>query len=190
MHTQNLQDDPRASLLVMQNPGATDVLGAARVTLIGEAKPLSDSEVAEAREIYLKAYPNAHYWVDYDDFAFYRLSVVDTYFVGGFGVMGWVTADDYLKASPDPLADAAESIIHHMNEDHPDALALLARVHAGIQASDAKMTEVDRLGFHVRLKTVEGMRGARIAFTREAVTKHEVREVLVEMVKEASPSHG
>ena len=29
------------------------------------------------------------------------------------------------------------------------------------------MTAVDRLGFHVRLKTPDGMRGARIAFLRE-----------------------
>ena len=29
------------------------------------------------------------------------------------------------------------------------------------------MTAVDRPGFHVRLRTAEGMRGARIAFVRE-----------------------
>lgn len=29
------------------------------------------------------------------------------------------------------------------------------------------MTAVDRLGFHVRLKTAEGMCGARIAFLRQ-----------------------
>jgi putative heme iron utilization protein len=169
----------------MQDRGTTDVLGAARVTLIGEAAPLPESDLAEARELYLSAYPNAKYWVDYDDFAFYRMSITDTYFVGGFGVMGWVTADDYSQASPDPLADAAEGIIRHMNDDHPDALALLARVHANIEASEARMTAVDRLGFHVRLTTAEGMRGTRIAFTREAVNKRQVREVFVDMVKEA-----
>jgi len=185
MHTQNLQADPRASLLVMQDRGATDVLGAARVTLIGETTPLPEADLAEARELYLKAYPNAKYWVDYDDFAFYRMSITDTYFVGGFGVMGWVTADDYREASPDPLADAAEGIIRHMNDDHPDALALLARVHANIEATEARMTAIDRLGFHVRLTTAEGMRGTRIAFTREAVNKRQVREIFVEMVEQA-----
>ncbi|MDA1315980.1 MAG: DUF2470 domain-containing protein [Acidobacteria bacterium] len=185
MHTQNLQADARASLLVMQAPGSADVLGAARVTLIGEAAPLPEADLADARELYLKAYPNAKYWVDYDDFAFYRMSITDTYFVGGFGVMGWVTADDYRQASPDPLADAAEGIIRHMNGDHPDALALLARVHAKIEASEARMTAVDRLGFHVRLTTTEGMRGTRIAFRREVVNKREVREIFVEMVKQA-----
>jgi len=185
MHTQNLQADPRASLLVMQDPGSADVLGAGRVTLIGQARPVPDADLDVARDVYLKAYPNAKYWVEYDDFAFYRMSVVDTYFVGGFGVMGWVTAEDYCQAAPDPLADVAEGIIRHMNEDHPDALALLAKVHAQIEASEARMTAVDRLGFHVRLKTDEGMRGTRIAFTREALNKREVRQILVEMVEKA-----
>src|SRR6202041_4148338 len=35
MHTQNLQSDPRASLLVTQAAGASDPLGASRVTLLG-----------------------------------------------------------------------------------------------------------------------------------------------------------
>jgi len=47
------------------------------------------------------------------------------------------------------------------------------------------MTAVDRLGFHVRLKINEGMRGARIAFPREARNPATTRAVLVEMVREA-----
>ncbi len=186
MHTQNLQGDPRAALLVMRDPGASDVLGDARVTLMGEATVIGDEEVPDARERYLKAYPNAKYWVDYDDFAFYRMTVADVYFVGGFGVMGWVAAEDFVGAEPDPLAEAADGIIRHMNEDHADAMILLAKVHADIEAEEAQMTAVDRLGFHARLKTAEGMRGTRIAFSREVRTTQQTREVLVEMVKTAS----
>ncbi len=47
------------------------------------------------------------------------------------------------------------------------------------------MTAVDRLGFQVRLKTQEGMRGARIAFLREVSNAEETRKVLVEMVQQA-----
>lgn len=47
------------------------------------------------------------------------------------------------------------------------------------------MTSVDRLGFHLRLKTSEGVRGARIGFVREVSTPAETRSVLVEMVKQA-----
>jgi hypothetical protein len=40
--------------------------------------------------------------------------------------MGWVSANDYGSALPDPLAEAASGIIQHMNADHADALRLIA----------------------------------------------------------------
>lgn len=76
-------------------------------------------------------------------------------------------------------------IIQHMNADHKDALVLLAREFAGIACEEATMTAVDRLGFHVRLKTGEGMKGARIAFPREAANAATTRSVLIEMVQQA-----
>ena len=183
MHTQNLQADPRASLLVTQADAGGDPLGASRVTLVGNVAPIPEQEMAEARELYLERYANSKYWVDFEDFCFYRMDVVDVYYVGGFGVMGWVSAAEYGNARPDPLADSAAGIIQHMNADHGDALILLARAFAGMEAQEAAMTSVDRLGFQVRLKTQEGMRGARIAFTREVASPTEARTVLVEMAQ-------
>jgi putative heme iron utilization protein len=146
---------------------------------------VEEEDRAALRELYLARYENAKYWVDYEDFAFYVMDVVDAYFVGGFGVMGWVSAEEYLAAQPDPLADSAGRIISHMNEDHVESMVLLAKRHAGIEAAKAQMTAVDRLGFHLSLTTAEGMKGGRIAFSREVRTAQQAREVLVEMVKEA-----
>jgi putative heme iron utilization protein len=185
MHTQNLQADPRSSLLVTDFQPNEDPLGASRVTLIGNTQKLGDAERSQARELYLARHSNSKYWVDFEDFHFYRMDVVDLYYVGGFGVMGWVEAVPYVEASPDPLADTAAEIIRHMNEDHSDALVVLAKAFAGIEAQEARMTAVDRLGFNVRLKTPERMRGARIAFLREVVNPQQTREVLVEMVQKA-----
>src|SRR6202521_4921722 len=64
MHTQNLQADPRASLLVTQPDASGDPLGASRVTLIGNAQIIPRAEVAEARSLYLERYANSKYWVD------------------------------------------------------------------------------------------------------------------------------
>ena len=80
------------------------------------------------------------------------------------------------------------TILDHMNADHRDALLLLAKGFAGIEADEATMTSVDRLGFNVRLKTPERVRGARIAFLREVGTPEETRKVLVEMVKQVRPA--
>jgi putative heme iron utilization protein len=188
MHTQNLQADPRASLLITQPDASGDPLGASRVTLVGNALPIPHAQVAAARALYLERYANAKYWVDFEDFSFYRMDVMDVYYVGGFGVMGWVQASDYGQAQPDPLADAATGIIEHMNTDHKDALILLARVFAGVESQEAAITAVDRLGFQVRLKTLDGMRGIRIAFLREVSNPGETRKVLVEMVQQARQS--
>ena len=185
MHTQNLQANPRASLLVTQDDAGGDPLGASRVTLVGNVLPIPQSEVVEARKLYLSRYANSKYWLDFEDFSFYRMDVVDVYYVGGFGVMGWVSASEYVGSQPDPLADSMAEIIQHMNADHKDALVLLARKFARIESQEATMTTVDRLGFQVRLKTQDGIRGARIAFLREVSNPAETRKVLVEMVQQA-----
>src|SRR5712692_5055109 len=83
------------------------------------------------------------------------------------------------------LESWAGSLLQHMNSDHSDALVLLARTFAGIESQEAAMTSVDRLGFHLRLKTEEGMRGARIAFLREVRSPAEARTVLIEMTHQA-----
>ncbi|HTU52249.1 MAG TPA: DUF2470 domain-containing protein [Acidobacteriaceae bacterium] len=188
MHTKNLKADPRASLFVEQTGADGDPLGAARATLIGNVEPVPQEDVASAREQYLARHPNSSYWADFADFNFFRLQTIDVYYVSGFGVMGWVEAAEYEHASPDPLAKASAGILSHMNTDHMDSMILLARTHANLVASEATMTSVDRLGFSLRLKTVEGMKGTRINFPREVTTAQETRKVLVEMVRQAGNS--
>jgi hypothetical protein len=185
MHTQNLQADARASLLVSQEDTDGEPLGASRVTLVGDVLPVPNTELAAVRKLYLEHHVNSKYWVDFEDFSFYRMDIIDVYYVGGFGVMGWVSASDYDRGQPDPLAEIMAEIIQHMNADHKDDLVLLAGKFAHIDSTEATMTTVDRLGFHVRLRTPDGMRGARIAFLREVSNPAETRKVLVEMVQHA-----
>src|SRR6266702_5370687 len=185
MHTQNLQANPHASLLVTQPDASGDPLGASRVTLLGNVLPIAETGVGEARTLYLARYANSKYWVDFEDFSYYRMDVVDVYYVGVFVVMCWVSASEYDRSQPDPLADSMAEIIQHMNADHKDALVLLAKKFARTESQEATITAVDRLGFHVRMKTRDGIRGARIAFLREVNNPTETRKVLVEMVQQA-----
>ena len=185
MHTQNLEADPRASLLVMQPGWAEDPLAGGRVTLMGRAARVPDQERPAAREAYLARQPKAAFWVEFEDFAFWRLEVTDVYFVGGFAAMDWVTGEAYASARPDPLADAAEGIVEHMNRDHSVALLTLARAHADDVAEEATMLSVDRLGFRVQVRSGERLHGARISFPREIVTAEECRAVLIEMIRAA-----
>jgi hypothetical protein len=185
MHTQNLQVDPRASLFVTEPDTSGDALGSSRVTLIGNVTRIPEAELAAARTLYLTGYPESKYWVDFDDFFFHQMDVLDVYYVGGFGVMGWVAASDYAQAQADPLVEHKSDIIQHMNADHKDALILLAKQYAGIEAQEAGLTSVDRLGFHLRLKTQDGMKGTRIAFLREVRDPVQTREVFIQMVRQA-----
>jgi heme iron utilization protein len=185
MHTQNLEADGRASLLVTQFGANGDPLASGRVTLMGQARRLGADEAASVRAAYLAAHANAAYWVDFEDFAFWRLDVDDVYFVGGFAAMGWVAAADYRAARPDPLADVAESIMEHMNRDHADALLSYARHFAGEAADEARMVGVDRLGFKLHLRSAERRWSTRIAFPREVTTAADSRAVLIEMARQA-----
>lgn len=188
MHTQNLAADPRASLLVAQ-PG-DDPLALARVTLMGAARRLEADERPLARDAYLARHPNAVHWVDFDDFAFWRLDVADVYFVGGFGAMDWLTVPGYETARPDPLADAAPGIIEHMNRDHADALVLYARVLGQLPAEAAEMVAVDRLGFKLRVRAADGLHARRIGFPREVASAEQCRVVLIEMLADLRSRPG
>jgi putative heme iron utilization protein len=187
MHTQNLKADARASLLVTQKSGegGDDPLGAARITLVGEVLPVPGPETGAVRELYLGRHENARYWVDFDDFGFYRMQPAEVYFIGGFGVMGWVTADEYGRSQADPLANDSDGVLRHMNADHGEALVLLARAAGETGTETATMTAVDRLGFHLRLRSGERVHGARIAFPREVRNTGEARTALIEMVRAA-----
>jgi putative heme iron utilization protein len=185
MHTQNLQADGRASLLVAQPDWAGDPLAAGRVTLMGEARPVDAAARAAVRAEYLARHDNARYWVDFEDFGFWRLDVRDVYFVGGFAAMDWVDASAYTLARPDPLADAAGGIVSHMNQDHADALVAYARAFAGVEADEATMVAVDRLGFKLRVTHGERRHSVRISFPREVTTAADSRTILVEMLRQA-----
>jgi len=185
MHTQNLEADPRASLLVTQPDWTGDPLAAGRLTLMGEARRVPDADAASARDRYLARHERARYWADFEDFGLWRLEIADLYFVGGFAAMDWVTAADYAAAPPDPLADAAAGIVEHMNRDHADALVAYARHFAGEPADEATMVAVDRLGFKLRLRSGQRLSSARIAFPREVTTAAQGREVLIAMLQQA-----
>src|SRR5712664_932729 len=179
---QNLQQDSRASLLITQPDVSGDPLGAGRLTLLGA---VTEAPTVEVCGLYLSRHENAKYWQDYTDFSHYRLEVSGVYFIGGFGVMGWVSTEDYGSAPPEPLAEAAPGIIQHMNADHADALRLIARRFAGEAADEAAMTAVDRLGFHLRLKSCDRIHGQRVAFLQEVKSSDAARVAFVDMVRQA-----
>lgn len=186
-HTRNLEHRPEASILLTEvaDPGAQR-LALGRVTLLGPCRVVEGPEREAARERFLAAQPDAASYVDFRDFAFFRLEPAAVRYVGGFGRMSWVGVEAYAAAAPDPLAGAAAGILEHMNEDHGDAVLAYARVLAGLpEASAATMTAVDQYGFDLAVATPAGAKTARVAFDSPLATPTEVRSAMVAMVARA-----
>jgi putative heme iron utilization protein len=186
-HTGNLHARAEASALITEPLGAHDQpLALGRVTLLGRCVKVEAGEVAGAREAFLASQPSASYYVDFKDFAFYRLEPEALRYVGGFGRMSWVTPDDYRAAEPDPLRAAAPGVLAHMNADHGEACLAYARVLAKIpEATSASMTAVDRYGFDLAVMTPSGPRATRLGFDEAVGTSDEVRRAMVVLVKRA-----
>ncbi len=98
-HSRNLKTDHRATLLVAEIV-ANNQLGASRVSVIGNVLPVDLDQVSACREAYVAKNPEAVQWLDFGDFSFYRMEIVDIYLIAGFGAMGWISPEDYRTVSP------------------------------------------------------------------------------------------
>ena len=94
VHSRNLALDDRATLLVMDRTAVDDPQGAARVSVMGRVIRVPAEGLLEAQQAYLRRHPTAAQYLNFGDFEFYRLEIHDVYFVGGFGRMGWLRAED------------------------------------------------------------------------------------------------
>lgn len=82
-HTQNLEHDPRASLLFVREPEAgNESMTAARLTITGRC---CKDEEAESQRLFLARHPDAQRYAGFADFSFYRFEVAAGHMVAGFG---------------------------------------------------------------------------------------------------------
>lgn len=84
-HTAALEADPRCSLLLGE-PGKGDPLAHPRMTLVGQAqKVIRQDDRTALRTAYLTKHPKAELYVDFADFAFWRIVPQRAALNGGFG---------------------------------------------------------------------------------------------------------
>ena len=189
-HTKNLEASPRCSLLIHER-GPENPLALSRVTLVGEGSKVVGPEREAVAASFLSRHPDASYYADFTDFAYWRIDVTGVRYIGGFGRMSWVEPEPWAKAEPDPLLDGAKHIIDHMNEDHADALRLYSEAFSRSgPVPEAVMTGVDRYGFEMSVTTEQGARPVRIAFDAPATDSTAVRKAMVTLVKRAREQLG
>lgn len=146
-HTRNLKADPRCSLLVGER-GAVDVQAAGRLTLLAQARQLSEpGEVEAAAARYYRFFPESRDYHRVHDFDFWTLEPVRWRYIGGFGAIHWLDR----VALANPFAGEAEAaMLEHMNSDHAAAIAHYVRLAGLPDAEPAELVAIDSEGFHLR----------------------------------------
>ena len=179
-HFGALVADPRASLLLGE-PGRGDPLAHPRITVFGRAERVEEAERPRIRSRFLARHPKAALYVDFADFAFWRLRLDGASLNAGFGKAFALGADDLL-APVDPALDAmAEEAVAHMNADHRDATALYAQHFAQAGEGAWQIACIDTEGMDL----TDGDAVARVWFDPALPNAEALRPRLVAMAKRA-----
>lgn len=177
-HTKNIQYDLRVSLVTHSNDD-TDIQSQGRVTVMGEARFMSNGK----REIgarYLRYFPKAQSYLTLGDFSFYRIVPQTLRYIGGFGKIHWVSAASCL-VPPYPLIGQEDDVIAHMNADHRDTMRRYCHHFHQWETLNVEMLGIDCDGFDVRAddKTL------RFNFAEMVLDAQQARHALVEMAQRA-----
>ncbi len=177
-HTRHLRANPACALLVMGAPVEVNPQTAPRVTVTGRAVPEPDPAL---RRFWVEHHPYAAIYADFTDFALWRMVPAAAHVVGGFARAGRLSGAALL---PPPqavraLAAAAPRVVAHCNDDHADALDLLARRQG--RTGQWRMLGVDCDGFDL----VSGDHVIRVAFDTPVEDGPGVRAALVRLVRAA-----
>jgi heme iron utilization protein len=184
-HGRNLARDGRASLVVAQPSPTGDPLAAGRVTLAGTARTPQGARADAARAAYAAAVEQASLFAGFSDFSLYVLEVERVRWVGGYGRMDSATAQAYAEAEPDPVGDARGAVAH-LNDDHADALLLMAQALGGHpDATAARCTGADRYGLDLSVDTPRGRAPARVGFAAPVLERAGLRGATVELTRRA-----
>ncbi len=182
LHTQNVLGDTRVSLMLDER-AAGDPLEGARIMLAGHAEQAGADEAAVLRRRYLNAHPSAEAFVEFKDFAFFRIRPTAAHLVAGFGRIVDLAPERFLTDISDATAllEAEPGAIEHMNHDHRDAMNLYATKLLGAAAADWRCTGCDPEGMDMQA----GATTLRLEFPERVTNGNELRKMLVRLVGEA-----
>lgn len=185
-HGRNLERDRRGSLMVAAPLTHADPLQNGRVTLAGRFEQPEGPREQQAREAAYAAMQYGRTYAKFGDFSLWVLRVERVRWVGGYGVMGSDDAAAYLAAEIDPTAPSAAHAVAHLNDDHADALLLIAQRLAGYgDGTAASCTAIDRYGMDLSIATPRGTAPARVGFAEPATAPDGLRAATVELAKRA-----
>lgn len=186
-HTKNIDQDSKMCLTVFTNSeldssrGLEDPNAGARLSVLGRASVLTAQEANDIQERFFTLYPDSRKYQGTHDFKFYKLACERVRFIGGFGDIHWISAEEWRLENPEWLA-TEQSMVEHMNQDHVDAMQLMCQHFFGIEADAVEMLCVNPDGCFMR---ADSGKPIFIAFNNVAHTGLEVRQQLVALTHAA-----
>lgn len=182
LHTRYLMADPRASVLLAQG-GKGDPLAHPRLTVLGRAKRAEDETHERLRRRFLARHPKSALYVDFPDFAFWRLEITGAHINGGFARAADFDAEGVVTdlTGSERLIAAEEDALAHLNEDHAETLRLYATRLAGEPDGAWRAVGLDPEG----LDLARGELCARVVFPRKVLEPGALRAVLAELARAA-----
>jgi putative heme iron utilization protein len=176
-HTQNLEADARASVLVGELPVKGDALVGPRVTVLGRFERVED---ASLRRRYLARHPQAALYADFPDFSFWRLSPSAIHGVAGFGRIETLAPNEVFPDA-DEMEALEMSAIEHMNNDHAEAIHLYATKILKAQPGPWRVLAIDPDGADLGLHE----QSLRVEFHTPVFTAEALRKKFAELAYEA-----
>jgi heme iron utilization protein len=178
-HTRHLMAEPRCSVLVCGAAAEANPQTAPRLTVTGVAEQVQDAAL-KAR--FLAVHPYASLYADFGDFGLWRIKPAAGLYVGGFARAHRVNGPALLPTTGAVAAIAAAEagILAHCNQDHADAMALIAQA-AGEATGAWHMVTADVDGFDL----AQDERVVRIPWLGPVQDAGDVRRELVSMTKAA-----
>jgi len=181
-HAKNLTKDSRMSLTVFHEAKSGDQNAHGRVTVVGDAKPVEDTEKAEQLLTqYIRRFPEAESYKQAHDFKIWQMEVVRVRYIGGFGKIFWLEPEEWQAPASVWDFTAETGMVEHMNEDHQDAMALILAQHHSIQDDAPTMTGVVNDGFYMR----SGDHNYFVPFKNTCEAQGDVRMELVRLTNQA-----
>ena len=174
-HTRNLEIDNRASLLFEEASRLKNPQSGPRASVLGRIKKTTEKVHAKR---FLAHHPEAALYAGFGDFSFWRMTIHKTHFVGGFAKAMWFEGSEILSdTNSGEIANAEESILAHMNEDHANAIDHYANKLLDRRGLGWHMIGIDSEGADLML----GGRTARLEFEQPVNSPEDIRKELVRL---------
>ena len=178
-HTKNLKSNPKACVTLFKLDTDYDKQNSSRLTLMGDLKTVSNEELDDCQNRFVKFLPESKKYSSMHDFKFYKLVISRVRWIGGFGDIAWLNPKNWNDEKP-KWSKNETMMIDHMNEDHSNVIQSALNAQYGIKDKKAQMIALTIDGYYISSKENIYF----INFDKPVLKALDYRKILVKQAKE------